>query len=896
MILVKLSSDNFECWQMISNYGKGVIKIKFKKILATALVCSIALSYPVYAVEYSSIYDLSNKVKMSSGISYEGIRRLTSLGWMNINVVRANLKDEYTHTKPLYNVNGTSKGTSLSSMMKNFGAVAGINGDFFYMENPMQPYGPIISEGEVIGSPLYGYDKYPTISLDKNGGVDISVWNPAISVKNSSGAITNVAFINKGASIKYNTVILNSYYGEKSIGKSKNQDIVEIVVKDNIVTEIRDNMDATSIPKDGYIIVCASANKNEVKNAFKVGESVELTFKFDFDINNLQWAVGGVNHLVKDGVVNKIHDGVLGRHPRTAVGFNKDNTEIIFVTIDGRNKNYVGVTQTELAKIMIDLGAYNVINLDGGGSTTMGVDFLKNGNIEVVNFPSDGRERSIVSGLGIFDTAPESDVVDTIELNPEYDKIFKNTGIALNVKGFNKYYSPVDISDKTIKYTFDETKGEIVDNKFIPSVPGVVEITAKIGDIESTAKITVLDEPVTLSFEQDTLILEAGEKYEFKNIIGVDKNGDSAYISADNLTWSYRNSVGRVENGIFTANDVTNTGALTAICGNAVKHIIVKVGYKAQTIFSFENEDLKNLNFSTYPENSKGGIELSEDIYKEKYASIKLSYDFTNMTDQSIAFVDFGKNSEGLLVKGTPKAIGMWVYGDNSTHWLRTRVQDSSGKVHKIDFAEEVDWEGWKWVTAKLPEDIAYPVTVKNVYLAEINETKKDTGAIYIDSLRALYEPNDKDLKLREESVFNDELRVESVNDFAHKLSLIDGVINLETKDKIKIDAPISLSINIKNGSINYEDIKLWDKIKALSSYNNQNIVISLNYDINKITDDREKEVISIILEQTAANNNVFVVNKDDTENTIIKNGIRYIQYDDSFELYVNKDGVFYKN
>lgn len=872
--------------------------MKIKKVLATALICSLMFNYSAYAAEYNSIYDLSNKVKMSNSISYEGIKRLSSLGWININVVRASLKDGYTQTKPLYNVKGTSKGTSLSSMMKEFGAVAGINGDFFVMQSLTQPYGPIISDGEVIGSPLYAYEKFPTISLDKSGGVDISIWNPHITVKNSSGGIVNIGYVNKGVSVKYSSVILNKYYGEKSVGKTNGQDIVEVVVKNNIVTEIRENMPATTIPADGYIISCASDVRNDIKNAFTVGEYVELNFKFDFDINNLQWAVGGVNHLVKDGVINQINDGVLGRHPRTAVGFTKDNEEIIFVTIDGRNKNYVGVTQEELAKIMIDLGAYNVINMDGGGSTTMGMDFLKNGNIEVVNFPSDGRERNIVTGLGIFDLSPESDVLDSIELSPEYDKIFKNTGVELNIKGFNKYYAGVDISNEKIEYEFDETKGKIVDGKFVASVPGIIEITAKIGDIKSTSKITVLDEPVTLSFEHDFLMLESGEKYEFKNIMGIDKNGDSAYISADNLTWNYRNSVGKVENGVFTAADTTNTGAITALCGNAVKHIIVKVGYRAQTIFSFEKDDLNKLSFSTYPENSNGGITLSEGIYKDYSAAIKLSYDFTNMTDQSIAYVNFGKNEEGLTIKDRPKAIGMWVYGDNSTHWLRARVQDATGKVHKIDFAEEVDWEGWKWVIAKLPSDIAYPVKVKNVYIAEINETKKDTGEIYIDTLRALYEPNDKNLNLREESVFYDELKIKKpIDDYAHKLSVESGIVNIETRNKVNVDAPIALSIDIKNGTINYENIKLWEKIISLNTYENKEIVISLNQDINNIVDEREKEVIKIILEQTAEKNRVYVINKDSEELTAIKNGVRYIQYDDSFELYiVDKDKVSYKN
>lgn len=871
--------------------------MKIKQVLATALISSMIFSSTAYAIDYSPIYDLSNRVKVSSGITYEGIKRLSTLGWLNINVVRANLKDGYTKTKPLYNINGTSKGTTLSSMMKNLGAVAGINGDFFIMQSPTQSYGPIISDGEVISSPLFAYDNYPTISLDKDGGVDISVWNPEITVKSSSGKIVNIIYVNKGLSVKYGAVILNKYYGEKSVGKTNGQNIVEIVVKNNIVTEIRDNKEATTIPKDGYIISCAAPNKEEVKNAFRIGENVELNFKFDFDINNLQWAVGGVNHLVKDGEIYKTNDTVLGRHPRTAVGFTKDNEEIIFVTIDGRSKNYLGVTQLELAKIMMDLGAYNVINLDGGGSTTMGMDFLKNGNIEVVNFPSDGRERSIVAGLGIFDTAPESDVLDTIELKPEHNKIFKNTSIELEVKGFNKYYAGIDVSNKTIEYVYDKSKGKIENNKYTATVPGEAEITAIIGDISSTVKITVFDEPVSISFENDNLMLEAGEKYEIKNIIGVDKNGNSAYISPDNINWTYRNSVGRVENGIFTANDVTNTGAITATIGAAVKHINVKVGFKPQTIFSFEKEDMDKIKFSTYPENSKGGIEITEDTYKEKNASLKLSYDFTNMTDNSKAIISFDKDSKGLVIKDKPKAIGMWVYGDNSTHWLSAEVLDSTGKVHEIELAKEINWKGWQWVSAKLPADISYPVTVKNIYLGEMNEIKKDSGTIYIDSLRALYEPADKDLRLREESVFNDDLKLDkAIDSYAFKLSIVNGEINVETKDKIKVDEPIALKIDIKNGSIGYENVALWEKIKALTTYENKNIVISLNRDINSIVDERESEVIKTILEQTALKNRVFVVNKDVEEETIIINSVRYIQYDDTFNLYINIDGAFYKN
>lgn len=871
-----------------------MIKIKLKKILASALICAMTLSSTAYAVEFNSIYDLKSTTRISSGVTYESIQKLTSMGWMNINVVRADLTDEYTTTGPLYNTNGTSIKTTLTNMMQQQNAIAGINGDFFIMDSPTQSYGPIISNGQLISSPYPYYENYPTISLSNNGSVDISVWNPNIKMTLSNGKTLNIPFVNKGASIKYNTVLLNKYYGQKTPGNTLGKDIVEIVIVNNKVTEIRENKAPITIPENGYVVACASESKNTIKNLFNVGDNIDLTFVFDFDINNLQWAVGGVNYLVKNGEINDIHSGILGRHPRTAVGFSKDNNEIIFVTVDGRNKNYIGATQTELAQIMLSLGAYNVVNLDGGGSTTMGVDFLKNGNIEVVNFPSDGNQRPIASGLGIFDNSPECNELEYLEITTEHDKIFNNTEVSLTANGLNKYYSAIDISDKEIVYSVDNSRGKIVDNKFIPSVPGVTTISAKIGDVTATTEITVLDTPVTLSFEDEILILDNGEQYTFKNIVGVDKDGNSAYISPNNIKWTYRNGIGKVENGVFTASDVSNTGAITAVCGDAVQNIIVKVGYLAQTIESFEN--MNNLSMSTYPENSNGSIEITSDKFIEQNNSLKLSYDFTNMTDQSIAFVELGNDGNGIKIENKPIAIGMWVYGDESNHWLRCRVQGSDGKIYKLDFAEEIDWNGWKWVTAKLPNDIKYPVTIKNVYIAEINETRKDTGTIYFDGLRALYETRDKNLRLREETVFVDSLKTNSLKTYERK-AIVDGInVKAEAKEGTTTSKPLFMSVYIGNGTIDYSSTTAWNNLVSLTEKTGETIVLALNKSLNNINDDREYEVITEILEKTAQNNNLFVVWKGTSENTIIHNKVRYIEYDDIFEFYNTKDGVFYKN
>lgn len=99
-------------------------------------------------------------------------------------------------------------------------------------------------------------------------------------------------------------------------------------------------------------------------------------------------AIGGGPMLIKDG---KIKDGSkdegfgaghLLRHPRTAIGYRDDYT-LIMAVVDGRQQSSAGVTIVELAQIMYELGCFEAVNLDGGGSSAM----VAAG--EVVNIPVD---------------------------------------------------------------------------------------------------------------------------------------------------------------------------------------------------------------------------------------------------------------------------------------------------------------------------------------------------------------------------------------------------------------------------------------------------------------------------------------------------------------------------
>ena len=75
--------------------------------------------------------------------------------------------------------------------------------------------------------------------------------------------------------------------------------------------------------------------------------------------------------LVMDGAVNEeAYNSASGYNPRTAIGQRADGT-VLFVCIDGRQAGSLGGSYADIIDIMIEYGAVNACNLDGGSSTVM---------------------------------------------------------------------------------------------------------------------------------------------------------------------------------------------------------------------------------------------------------------------------------------------------------------------------------------------------------------------------------------------------------------------------------------------------------------------------------------------------------------------------------------------
>lgn len=123
-----------------------------------------------------------------------------------------------------------------------------------------------------------------------------------------------------------------------------------------------------------------------------------------------QASVGGWPRVVEDGRnVGALADSLEGtfprfsaaRHPRSAIAISRDSTRLMLVVVDGRRPWSVGMSLRELGDALIALGAWQAMNLDGGGSSALWVDG------EVVNYPSDPTgERAVGNALVVRRRSP----------------------------------------------------------------------------------------------------------------------------------------------------------------------------------------------------------------------------------------------------------------------------------------------------------------------------------------------------------------------------------------------------------------------------------------------------------------------------------------------------------
>ncbi len=193
-------------------------------------------------------------------------------------------------------------------------------------------------------------------------------------------------------------VLYNTFFAPST---KTNQWGREVKIVNNRVTEVATAGNMVITP--GSVVVSGHGASAAALAQLKVGDRVTISQTLGSSVADAaDTVVSGGPLLVEHGRVHvrateekMAADIAKGRAPRTAVGIKKDGT-LLMVVVDGRNNNSAGLTLAELATYMLRLGAREAVNFDGGGSSVMAINGL------VVNKPSDGKERPVSIGLGLF--------------------------------------------------------------------------------------------------------------------------------------------------------------------------------------------------------------------------------------------------------------------------------------------------------------------------------------------------------------------------------------------------------------------------------------------------------------------------------------------------------------
>jgi hypothetical protein len=300
---------------------------------------------------------------------------------------------------------GKGVGTeTTSSIVRRLGALAGVNGGYFRTEGPYrgEPAGIVISAGKVLSEPTR---KRPGLAVSNRGPrtrlsvVDIDLRAEVVAGKSAKRRIDG---LNRPRLDDELILFTPEFDGTTLTGPNG----VEAVIEKGRVSVVRDGRGDAAIPPGGAVLSAHGAAAGWLRANLPRGAKVDL--RTDARLIPRpgfapEFVIGGGPRLVASGAAAAIDPAIYNagfadaRHPRTAVGVRADG-RLLLVTVDGRQpERSVGMTIAELASLLLELGAVEAINMDGGGSTTMVV------RDKVVSSPSDlTGERAVGDALLLF--------------------------------------------------------------------------------------------------------------------------------------------------------------------------------------------------------------------------------------------------------------------------------------------------------------------------------------------------------------------------------------------------------------------------------------------------------------------------------------------------------------
>ena len=276
--------------------------------------------------------------------------------------------------------------------------------------------------------------------------------------------------------------------------------------------------------------------------------------------------------LIEDGKI--VATGNTNRHSRTAVGITKTG-KVVLMVLDGRQEPFsAGGDMGEIAQIMLEAGCWHAINLDGGGSTTFVAKQPGEEELEVINKPSDGFQRSVATSLMIVSTAPSSTAFDHALLESETDYLTVGTSLQLTAKGISATGNEAELPEITGWTVSDEALATITnDGVFTALRNGDVEVYLMSGETVIGTKTMHIVTPNKVYFTKTNLDTVFGATTALP--VKVLYDGKPVTVNENDLVFSLSNSkAGKVEGFNFVATSNENT---------TIKNVVITAALKADS-------------------------------------------------------------------------------------------------------------------------------------------------------------------------------------------------------------------------------------------------------------------------------------------------------------------------
>lgn len=297
---------------------------------------------------------------------------------------------------------------TVSSLAARYRAVAATNGGYFRVAGTYRgdSVGLLVLERDLISEPNNERAEFGLI--DQGDKTEIVFGHLKFTAEITVGSLKHmVQGLNRPLSPD-ELIIFTPKFHRTTL---TNPEGIEVVVRRNRIVSIADLKGSSEVPRDGYVVSAVGKSREWIKTNLRKGSKINFSWRLtsaDPD-KRTDWMraysmLGGGPQLIKAGKVD-ITDKQekmsptfrTDRHPRTAIA-KLASGQLLLITVDGRQPGVsAGMSLNMLADVLLEFGAVDAINLDGGGSTAMVV------RGKLVNRPSDQTgERPVSDAILVF--------------------------------------------------------------------------------------------------------------------------------------------------------------------------------------------------------------------------------------------------------------------------------------------------------------------------------------------------------------------------------------------------------------------------------------------------------------------------------------------------------------